>query len=110
MSPTALRIGDFRHRITFQREREVPDDSHGHTSLWDDVATVWAKVEPVSGNEFYYAMQLKNAITHKITVRYRNDITDLLRIIFEKRIMKIESLINIQEREKFIQLRCVEDS
>lgn len=109
MSKSKIKIGDFRHRITFQSEREVPDDAHGHTSIWDDVATVWAKVEPVSGNEFYYAQQLKTVITHKITIRYRSDITDLLRIIFEKRIMKIESLINLQEREHFMQLRCVEE-
>ena len=108
MSKQTVKIGDLRHRITFQKERKVPDGHHGHTSLWDNVATVWAKVDPVSGREYYYSHQLKNAISHKITIRYRDDITEELRVVFEERIMKIESLINLEEKERFMELRCIE--
>ena len=87
----------------------MPDDYRGHTSLWDDVATVWALVEPVSGREYYYAHQLKNAISHKIKIRYRDDISAELRIVFETRIMKIESIINLMEQERFMEIRCIEE-
>ncbi len=110
MSKPVVKIGDLRHRITFQSERKVADTYRGHTSTWDDVATVWAKVEPVSGREYYYSHQLKNVISHKITVRHRDDITAELRIVFEKRIMKIESLVNLQEQERFIEIRCIEET
>lgn len=109
MSKQTIKISDLRHRIKFQKEKKTADDYHGHTSTWNDVAVVWAKVEPVSGREYYYAHQLKNAISHKITVRYRDDITVEMRVVFEERIMKIESLINLQERERFIELRCMEE-
>jgi len=108
MNKPAVKIGDLRHRITFQRENKTADDYRGHTSTWDDVATVWAKVEPVSGREYYYSHQLKNAISHKITIRYRDDISAELRIVFEKRIMKIESIINLQEQERFMEIMCME--
>ena len=109
MSKPKIKISDLRHRITFQSEKKTADGYKGHTSTWDNVAIVWAKVEPVSGREYYYSHQLKNAISHKITVRYRDDITEELRIIFEKRIMKIESLINLLEQERFIEIRCIEE-
>ena len=109
MSKQTVKISDLRHRITFQKERKIPDEHHGHTSLWDSVATVWAKVEPVSGREYYQSHQLKNAISHKITIRYRDGITEELRIVFEERIMKIESLINLEEQEWFMVLRCIEE-
>jgi len=109
MSPTALKIGDLRHRILFQAEIPVDDQHHGHTIIWKDVATVWALVEPVSGREFFYSQQLKNTITHKIKIRFRSDINVELRIVFGTRIMKIESMINIQEGDRFMELRCIED-
>ena len=109
MSKPTVKISDLRHRITFQSERKVADEHHGHTSIWDNVATVWAKVEPVSGREYYYSHQLKNVISHKITIRYWEGLTAELRIIFEERIMKIESLINLQEQERFIEIRCIEE-
>ena len=109
MSKPTVKIGDLRHRIKFQKEKKTPDDYHGHTSTWDDVATVWAKVEPISGREYFYSHQLKNVISHRITVRYRDDITVEMRIVFEERIMKIESLVNLQEQERLIELRCIEE-
>jgi len=109
MSNQTVKIGDLRHRITFQKETKTPDGHHGHTSTWEEVVTVWAKIEPVSGREYYYSHQLKNAISHKITIRYRDGITEELRIVFEERIMKIESLINLEEQEWFMVLRCIEE-
>ncbi len=109
MKKAAIKIGDMRHRITFQSGAEIEDEHHGHTIQWNNIATVWAKVDPVSGNEFYYSQQLKNTITHKITIRYRNDINVEMRIIFETRVMKIESMINLEEGNRFILLRCEEE-
>jgi len=109
MSKQTIKIGDLRHRVTFQKKTKLPDGHHGHTSSWEEVVTVWAKVDPVSGREYYYSHQLKNALSHKITIRYRDDITEELRAVFEERIMKIESLINLEEKERFMVLRCIEE-
>lgn len=104
-----MTIGDLRQRILFQEEVKTDDDAHGHTQSWKDIAKVWANVRPLSGREIFYARQLKNTTTHLITVRYRDDITVEMRIIFETRIMKIDSLINLEEKEKMIEIRCTED-
>ena len=108
-----MKIGDLRQRILFQEEVKTDDDAHGHTQSWKDIAEVWANVQPLSGRELYYAKQLKNTTTHVIKIRYRNDITvdriSLMRIIFETRIIKIDSLIDLEEKKIILELRCTED-
>ncbi len=103
-----MKIGALRHRILFQSEEKISDDAHGHTSIWNDVAVTWADIEPLAGRELYYAQQIKNTISHKITIRYREDINEEMRIIFGIRIFKIESIINIKEQKKLLLLRCEE--
>jgi len=104
-----MKIGGFKHRILFQREIKTDDSAHGHTKSWNDVVEVWAKVRPLSGREVFFTHQLKNTITHLINVRYRDDIDTELRIKFGTRIMKIESMINLNERGKFLEIRCEEE-
>lgn len=104
-----MKIGDLRQRILFQSIVETPDDAHGHTITWKDEVVTWAKVEPVSGTESYFAHQLRNVISHKIKIRYRTDISVEMRIVFETRIMKIESIINIEEKGRVMIIGCEEE-
>lgn len=109
MSRQTVKIGDLRHRVLFQKPVKTKDSHHGRVVTWSDVAVVWAKVEPVSGREYYYAHQLKNAISHRIVIRRRDDVTAEMRIVFEERIMRIESIINLLERGRFMEIRCIEE-
>ena len=104
-----MNIGKLRHRLIFQSETPLPDGAHGHTSRWDNFVTVWGNVEPLSGRELYYSQQIKNTISHKATVRYREGFTEGMRIIHGTRIFAIESIINIEEKNIFISMRCSED-
>lgn len=103
-----IKIGDFRHRITFQKEVKVSDGYKGFTVTWQDVITVWASVDPLSGREYFYAHQIQNAISHRIRIRYRTDIKEEMRIRHGNRYFSIESIIDIGERREFLELRCQE--
>ena len=37
---------------------------------WGDFATVWASVEPISGQEYWASSQVQAEVTHRIRVRY----------------------------------------
>ena len=104
-----VKIGDLRQRILFQKENKADDGAHGYVVTWDDVAEVWAKVEPVSGTESYFAHQLRNVLSHKIKIRYWSDISVEMRVVFKTRIMKIESIIDIEEKRRFMVIGCVEE-
>ena len=104
-----IMIGDFRHRVIFQKEVKVPDGYKGHAVTWQDVITVWASVDPLSGREYFYAHQIKNAISHRIRIRYRTDVNEAMRIRHGDRYFSIESMIDMGERREFLEIRCQEE-
>jgi len=103
------RIGDMRHRITFQKSVKTPDGHKGHTVSWQDLITVWASVEPLTGREYFYSHQIKAEVTHRVKIRYREDITTEMRAKFGERVLEIESIIDLKERCKMLEIFCREE-
>lgn len=55
--------------------------SDGSISVeWQDVATVWASIEPLSAREFVAAEAEASKITTRIAIRYRPDVTAKMRL------------------------------
>lgn len=103
-----IEIGDMRHRITFQQPIKTPDGHKGHTVQWQDMVTVWASVEPLSGREYFYSHQIKVELTHRVKTRYRTDITTKMRIKHRDRVLEIESIIDLKERREVLEILCKE--
>lgn len=108
MSKIGKKIGDFRHRITFQEEVKTPDGYKGHASQWKDMVTVWGSIEPISGREYFYAQQITAEVTHRINVRYRTDITTKMRAKFEERIFELTAIFDLKERREFLEILATE--
>ena len=109
MAAQKIKIGDFRHRIAFQKEVKVPDGYKGYSLTWQDVITVWAAVNPLSGREYFYAHQLKNEVSHRVRIRYTTAVDEEMRIRHADRYFKIESMIDMKERREFLELLCQEE-
>jgi len=103
-----VKIGKLRHRITIQDKVTVPDGYGGMTSTWQDVATVWASVEPLKGKELYEAHQMKAELTHRVRIRYVEGIKPQMRIVFRGRELAIEAIIDAEERHQSLELLCSE--
>lgn len=104
--------GRMRHRITFQRFSGA-QDSYGDPLLaddseWDDVATLWAAIDPVSGREFYAAEQSQSEVTHKIRCRYCAGLQTAMRILYGPRKFRILSIIDWEERHESLLIMCKE--
>lgn len=113
------RAGRLRHRVTQQREEEVPDGGGGYVVDWVDYpeglddngnkkAEFWASVEPTVGRESLEARQLEDAITHKIVCRGPRDIKAADRIVHDGRAFNIRSVKDIQERGHRIEIEAEE--
>ena len=61
----------FRHRVTIQAVTLIFDDMGGWEETWADLATVWARVEALKGEEYFAAAQMQNSVSHRVTMRYR---------------------------------------
>lgn len=105
--------GKLRHRIIIERATVSRLPSGGNKEDWLPYATVWAAVDTssgreFSGREFFAAQQLNAEVTHRIRIRYRDGITPKDRVNFGGRIFRIETVINVQELKRELQLLCVE--
>lgn len=104
-----MKIGEMRQRITFQQPVKTPDGHKGHTVGWQDMVTCWASVDPLSGREYFYSHQIKAEITHRVKIRYREDITVKMRIKHRDRNLAIESILNLKEKRQIIEILCREE-
>jgi SPP1 family predicted phage head-tail adaptor len=110
---TLQRSGELNRRITLQ-QRSATQDSFGEpTHGWQDLMTVWAGIEPLSGRELELAQQMSSEVTHRITVRYQSAFTDTrwaasLRALYKNRIFNIQAALNEDEANVRIHLLASE--
>lgn len=105
-----INIGDLRQRVTIEGYVVSSDGYGGRPKSWVPVATVWAKVEPLRGREYFEAHQIKTEVTHRVIIRYRPDVTPEMRVkVGDNRYLLIESVIDIEERHRFLELICREE-
>ena len=86
-----MRAGMLRHRVTIQRQ-EIVFGKFGaplHDKVWENVATVWASLEAVSGREFFASQQVQSEVTHKVTIRFRPGVAADMRIVHGGRVFGI---------------------
>jgi len=99
-----MRAGRLRHKVTIQDYTESQNTFGEVTKNWTDYATVWAAVEPVKGREFWESQQINAEITTKVTLRYLAGVKPKMRILYDTRIFEIDSVINVDERNRELQL------
>ncbi len=102
-----IRVCDLRHEVTIQAENPSTDAGGGQTDPWANptkVATVRACIEPLKGFERLRAMQLEDSISHKITMRWRSGVTAKHRIKYGSRLFNIRAVINVEERNKWLEI------
>lgn len=107
----------LRHRLTLQQEQRSLDDIGGYVRSWQDVANIWAEIIPVvsisntersSGREQVAAGKIMSELSHRIIIRYRDDIDTSMRLVYENRHFNIRSIVNVNERKEWIEIMAQE--
>ena len=101
-------IGEYNRRIFFQQAVKTGDGYGGQIESWANCGEAWAKIEPLTGREFFFAHQIQAEVTHRVTTRFRQDVKEDMRISAGGRILEIESIIDIDEAHQFLQFFCRE--
>jgi SPP1 family predicted phage head-tail adaptor len=105
--------GRMRQRIFVEQETSVSDNQGGRTALaWSTFLKAWAEVAPKMGQARLLAMNAGTVNPTEVTLRYRAGINSKMRVRLEKdnRILKIVSVINVEELKQFTLLECSEVS
>lgn len=101
-----MKAGRLRHRVTIQKPVET-QNTYGEAEVrWQDVATVWASVEPLRGREYLAAKQMVSEVEVRVVIRYMAGITAKMKVVHGSDEYLIETVINVMERDREIQLMC----
>jgi SPP1 family predicted phage head-tail adaptor len=100
--------GDLRYQITIQQKTTVQNSFGEGTDTWTTVATVFAAVDPLRGQEYLEARRLQADIDVRFRIRYRAGLTPAMRVLHDGRYFNIESVIHVKELRREIQLMCRE--
>lgn len=106
-----VKAGTLRHRVAIEQPPTPAADEYGHndeTRDWIVFATVWAAVVPLSGREFWRAESVQSDLTHTVTTRWLDGVTPQMRVRHNDRLLNIDSVIDVGERRKELQLMCKE--
>lgn len=101
-----ITAGSLREPIVLQRENSESDGFGGEVKSFETYATTKAQVKPISGRELVFGMQLEAAITHRIFTRFRADVRPKDRILLRGSPLNIRSVINIEMRNKWLEIVC----
>lgn len=77
----SLEAGKLRHRVRFEAQTTDVDSDGISTTEWETVATVWAAIEPLSGNSFLAAQATQAKATARIVIRYRAGLDASMRAV-----------------------------
>ena len=102
------RAGWLRHRITIQKKVITRDGYGDEVIAWSKFAKVWASIEPMRGREYIEGRQAQADVSTKIRIRHRTGVKPYMRVSHESRTYEIESVIDILEKRRAIELMCRE--
>lgn len=105
----SVSFGRHVHSVIIQSPVEVKD-AYGEADItsWVDVATVFASVEPIGGREFFAAGQVQATTTHRVRCRYVAGVVPKYRVLFGSRAFDIDRPINVEERNKELEILATE--
>jgi SPP1 family predicted phage head-tail adaptor len=101
--------GWLRHRVTIEAATGTSDEAGGETSSWAIFATAWSRIEPVGAAEKTVAAHLAGVVTHKVTLRWRDDLTASMRVAYRGRHFRIRTIHDPDEGRRHIELGCEEE-
>lgn len=105
-----LAAGKLRHAVAIQGVTYVRDAAGLTTEVWDTLpgmGKVWAAIEPLSAREFVQSASEQNAVSARITIRYRPGLPQRFRILHQGKIYNPAGVLTDKDSGlEYITLPC----
>lgn len=101
--------GAFRTELALEQVSLAPDGMGGHAETWTEIATVFARIEPVSAPARFGAGQTLEEVTHRITLRHRADVRSGMRFRRGDRLFEIVTAHDPDETRRYLVCRAREE-
>lgn len=104
----SINVGRLNKRVSIYRYAETETTLGSSRTCLKKVATAWAELRPVRGNEFLEYYREANALQYKITMRWRKDLTEKDVLVYSDCQFEINSIINIMDANTYMEIYCTE--
>lgn len=103
-----MSAGDLRERVVLRLPQPTLDVVGDQVEGWVDVATVWARVQAVSGQRgVEQVARSEDVMRWRVTIRYRADISPGWLLLWRSRRLRVDAAMP-GERRDWLVLECVE--
>jgi len=110
MSDVAYDPGWLRHRVSVEQQAATPDGAGGEDVTWSTLADLWARIEPVAADEKPVAGHEAGVVTHRVTLRWRDDITGAMRLTYHERTFRILAVYDPDETQRYLVAETAEET
>lgn len=100
--------GALNRRLTLEAPVENADGAGGVVRDFETVATLWAEVTPVSAARVIEAERAGARVTHRIGIRFADDVTTRHRFRDGDRVFRIVSLRDRDGLKRFLTIEAEE--
>ncbi|WP_024559464.1 phage head closure protein [Franconibacter pulveris 1160] len=103
-----MQAGKLNKRILLQKPVKTQNPTTGAVENgWADVVRVWANVTDLSARDFVAAKAGQNEVTTRITIRWRDDVTDKHRVLYRGRVYDIQGVLEDDKSgREYLTLPC----
>lgn len=103
-----MNIGKLNKQVELHSLTETKNGVGEPVPSYSSYGIVWAKIEPLRGDEKESSDQVVAKVMHKITVRYNASIVETDRIVYDSRIFEINSILDLFEKKRYLEIMCTE--
>jgi len=104
-----MQAGKLRTTITIEKVGTAVDANGDVAPTYTYIDKRKAWVRGLTGREFMAAQQTGSDVTNKVTMRYYEGLTPEHRFLVDGRTLEILSVLNVDERNKTMDVMCKEN-
>ena len=108
MSNSGASTGAMRKAIVIQVVASTTDSGGGRGLVWSTFKTAFAHVQQLSATNKYTQGVIDEKGAYTFTMRYTAGITNSHRISYDSKLFSITSVINLDERNKYLVIKGME--
>jgi len=101
-----MQAGKLWHEVVIQQRNETINDIGESVAVWVTYGNKYAKITFLSGSETLISNQVNSLLSNEITIRWDGGVRADMRVVFKGRFYNIDSIDNIDERDKKMILSC----
>lgn len=100
--------GAMSTELVLEQATATPDGAGGFAETWTQIATVFARLQPIVVRERFGADQTIEEVMHRVTIRHRPDVASGMRLVMGDRILQILTVHDPDETGRYLICRTKE--